>query len=132
MDKPVFENDTYAMWFHGPDKVVHHEIKKALNPGDLRTILGKGVDLMRRNHAHKWLSDDKGNGAIPQADSQWAMDTFVPQAVQAGWKFWAIIQPDQAVGKLQMKRFIDANAKVGLTVRTFPNADAAMTWLKSC
>ena len=54
---------------------------------------------MRRSHTSKWLSDDKGNGAIPQADSEWAMGTFVPQAVQAGWKFWAIIQPDQAVGE---------------------------------
>ena len=132
VDKPVIENDTYTLWFHPTQKVVHHQLHKFMGPGKIREVLGKGVELIKRHRASKWLSDDRGNGAIPKEDSDWATQTFTPEAVRAGWKFWAIVQPEQAVGKMQMRRFIEANAKVGLTVRIFPDPDAAMAWLESC
>lgn len=128
----VIQNPTAKLMFHEESKIIHHRFEKFVTSDQFREVLLKGTELIKTKGAKKWLSDDRGNSAVSQADSEWAMTTFSPNAVKAGWKFWAIVMPEKMIGQMQMKRFIEQNAEHGLTVKAFPDPDAAMKWLESC
>tara|TARA_B100001989_G_C24244521_1_gene319013 strand:+ start:180 stop:578 length:399 start_codon:yes stop_codon:yes gene_type:complete len=131
MPTTILDTEFALMTHDAGSKMLYHEIRRPLRPGELRTLLSAGLDVVKRGQATRWLSNDLGNGVLPTADAQWAQTQFSPEAVQAGWKFWAIIQPEGAIGKLQMKRFIQDNADIGLTVEIFADQHAAKEWLKA-
>jgi hypothetical protein len=51
--------------------------------------------------------------------------------MKAGFKYWAIVVPSQAVAELQMKALRAKRQKQGLAVEMFETVEAAMDWLRS-
>lgn len=96
-----------------------------------RELLTKGAELFEERHADKWLSDDRGNSALHPDDSKWAIEEWSPRVIKAGWKYWAIVMPDAALGKLNMKRFIVMYRDLGVEVDVFGTPEEALAWLKS-
>ena len=90
----------------------------------------RGVELFERHGASKWLSDDRGNGALHPDDGKWAMEVWSNRTVAAGWKYWAIVMPDAALGRANMRRFIREYADRGVDVKIFENPQEALEWLK--
>ena len=81
--------------------------------------------------AIKWLSDDRNNSALPPEDSNWAIETWNPRVLNAGWKYWAVVTPEKVIGQLNLQRFVEMYSEMGVTVKVFTDADAALAWLKS-
>ena len=50
--------------------------------------------------------------------------------VKVGWKYWAILMPDMAVGKLSLKQLINEYKGYGVTTEIFDDVDTAYNWLK--
>ncbi len=48
----------------------------------------------------------------------------------AGWKYWAIVQPEQVSGQMNMARFARVYGEQGITAEFFSDPDEAMKWLK--
>ena len=130
-EKAVIQNRCATLWFDESEKIVHHAFHAFTHGEEFREILEGGADLMEKHRATKWLSDDRGNGALPPADTDWAQTTWFPRVLRAGWKFWALVQPEKVVGQLNMKRFTKAYADQGLTVRVFTEPEPARDWLLS-
>jgi hypothetical protein len=88
------------------------------------------TELMRQKRAAKWLADDRNNAAFPEEETKWCRTEWEPRALDAGWKYWAIVLPKSVVGQLYMKALLQRTETIGLIAQLFDNPDDAMTWLK--
>lgn len=125
----LLENDYATLVYHSESGIVHHEFRKFIYGDALHEILEVGLTAFQQYGASKWLSDDRKNSAVPQADLEWALEYWVMPMIKAGWKHWAVVLPDRAVGRAAMKRIVDALSEYGLTIEVFEDPDEAMNWL---
>ncbi len=126
----IIDNQDVTLYYHEETQIVHHEPHPFIKGDTFREALLCGLDLIKNNGAKKWLSDDRQNGALTPADTDWAITVWSPQVIQAGWKYWAIVLPEMVVGQLNMKRFAKDYAQKGVTVELFTYPDAALKWLE--
>lgn len=128
----VVEDNEYAiLWFHPETKIVHHEYKKYMQGEVFHAFLLKGTQTMKENNATKWLSDDRLNPVLSKEDVAWGQTNWFPQTVEAGWKYWAIVQPKSLYAKLDMVKLVKEYAKAGITAQFFHSPDDALQWLES-
>jgi len=96
-----------------------------------KEVLDKGLEQMKEHGATKWLSDDRANSALRPEDSAWANEDWTPRVLAAGWKYWAIVLPQNVIGRMNMQQFIDQQSQAGVTVRVFSDPNEALSWLDS-
>jgi hypothetical protein len=125
----LIENEAVSLRFHPKTKIVHHELRQFVYGEKFREVLEKGLEVFEKNGACKWLSDDRGNGPLKPADSEWAIGVWAPRVMKAGWKYWAVVLPDKVLGQMNMKRWIAMYAEQGVTAQAFTDPDEAMQWL---
>jgi hypothetical protein len=94
-------------------------------------LTGGGTEVLRQNKAEKWLSDDRNNNALTTEDQNWANNVWFPETARAGWKYWALVQPEKVTGQMNMKKQANVVTSGGVTVGTFNDPEAAMDWLVS-
>lgn len=126
----VFKNESAILRYHSQG-IIHHEFLRRMVGADFRDILNKGLEQMQARRATKWLSDDRKNTVLAEDDQNWAQSDWFPRAVKAGWKYWAIVNPEKAVGQLQMKGNARTMEMAGVKVAFFADPQSAMAWLLS-
>ena len=132
MSKILIEkNDFATLWFHPEKKIVHHEFHKFIYGDVFRAFLMKGTETMKKNAANKWLSDDRNNPVLRNEDSEWGQKNWFPQTLQAGWKYWAIVQPAGVIGKLSLNKAVEIFAQAGIMAKYFTDPDEALKWLEN-
>jgi hypothetical protein len=127
----VEDTDYATLWYHPEKKIVHHEYKKFMSGDIFHAFLLKGTQTLIENGANKWLSDDRMNPVLKKEDMEWGQTNWFPQTLQAGWKYWAIVQPESIYAKLNMHQLVKDYAKAGVTTKFFTNPEDAMQWLES-
>jgi hypothetical protein len=127
----LFESDHATMWYHPDKKIVHHQIHKFIFGEEFQKLLLTGTDAIKKNRAQKWLSDDRSNSVLRKEDIEWGMVNWFPQTVQAGWKYWAIVQPEKMIAQINMEKLAQDYAKAGIVAKFFSDPDEAMRWLES-
>ena len=133
MDKiEVINKDYMELWYHPDSKIVHHKMKKSLPPGGHKKLLSTGADYMEKYGAIKWLSDDRKNAVLTQEDQEWNDKHWRPRVIRAGWQYWALLMPEQMIGKMNMQRIISQKyTDLGITIEFFDNPLTALKWLES-
>ena len=127
----VIDSDAVQMQYH-PDKgILEHRFLKNVWGATFRDALDKGVATLEPHGGHKWLSDDRANAAVPQDDTEWALNDWFPRAKKTGWKYWAIVLPEPIMGQMNMKRFISTYSAKGVTTRVFDDPALALAWLEN-
>jgi hypothetical protein len=96
-----------------------------------RELLSEGAYVVERFRARKWLSDDRGNTVLRDYDEQWADQEWLPRVLRSGFKYWAIVLPTAAVGKLNMRRLAASHARRGVTSSVETTPEPAFEWLKA-
>ena len=129
-DMTIIDNEFVTLWYHPDTKIVHHQFHQFLHGDPFRETLNKGTELLKKYGAHKWLSDGRKNSALSKEDTDWGKTNWFPRAVEAGWKYWAIVQPEQVLGKMNMKRLAKTYSEQGVTAEFFSDPDDAMAWLE--
>jgi hypothetical protein len=132
VSEPVYRNPAALLYFHPVEKIVHHELLRRPTGTEFRDLLTHGYELLRRNRATKWLSDDRNHTVLTEADEKWAQTEWFTLMQKAGWLYWAVVNPEKAVGQLQMKRNLQFMRVGGVTVANFSTVDEALEWLKTC
>ena len=87
--------------------------------------------MMTENNASKWLSDDRALPVLRREDMDWAHNEWFPRMVEAGWKFWAIVQPEKVIGQMNIERVVREYLAAGITAKYFSDPDDAMKWLEN-
>jgi hypothetical protein len=124
-------NEYVKLWYHPEPKIIHHEILNSPPSAIFREMLTKGAECLEQHGATKWLSDDSRNKLVQPEDNVWGDTVWAPRVIKAGFKFWAIVLPKQALGHLQMQRFCREYRARGVVVELFEKTDAALKWLTS-
>lgn len=132
MSKVVIDDNGLAtMWYHPEKKIIHHEFKKFMSGDIFHAFLLKGTAAMKKYGAKKWLSDDRKNPVLTTEDITWGQTNWFPQTVAAGWKYWAIIQPEAAIAKMNLTKIVKQYGEAGIEARYFSDPDEALKWLES-
>lgn len=126
----VIDNEYASLVYHPEKGIVHHTWRKPISGEPFREVLNKGAELFAQNHACKWLSDDRANSALPEEDGTWGMTDWFPRVMKAGWKFWALVVPEDMAGRINMKQFVDSYHDQGLRIMVFTDPTEAMKWLE--
>ena len=127
----IIDDEKRSLHYHPDSKVIHHTMKAPVSGREFRDLLTLGAECMERNRATKWLSDDRKNGPLGPDDSTWGETIWRPRVLRAGFKFWAIVVPANAVGSLQMRRFANEYREQGVLVEIFGDLEPVWGWLKS-
>ena len=126
----VLDNEWVTLWYYPDKKIVHHQVHKYAYGKILREYLSFGVEILKKNGATKWLSDERNNAALSKEDQEWGKVVWESAAYKAGWRFWAIVLPASIVGKMNLKTLINRAESAELVVQTFTDSDEAMAWLE--
>jgi hypothetical protein len=127
----VLDNEFATLYVYPEKKVVHHVIKKFIFGDAFRTLMTRGADVFEEYNCSKWLSDDRKNSALKQEDVEWGQINWENRILAKGWKYWALVMPEKAIGQMNMRRLVDRYAGMGVTVSVFSDPDKAMAWLNS-
>jgi len=128
-DITILSNEFATLVYHDDKKVVHHTFLKPIGGQAFRDVLLAGVDCMKKYGATKWLSDDRENSALSPEDGRWATHEWSKLAIDAGWKAWALVVPNEIMGRINMIEFVNLYSRQGVRVMVFTKPDEAMAWL---
>ena len=134
MTKITLADNAYITMECIPEKkmirhVIHKPIERRLDL--LQDALNAGTDALIQHQCNKWLSDDRKNGPLPEEQIEWATGDWSPRTIQAGWKYWANVVPEELVAAGALTPLIEDLHQYGLKMRVFTAVEAAEAWLES-
>jgi hypothetical protein len=123
-------DNKYAKLVYDQDrKIVQHCFHAALDSENLRAVLNKGVDMLKTHRATKWLSDNREIGPHSPEDGAWVNNDWLPRAVAAGWKYWALVVPHDTMARMNMGEFVNSFYERGVRIMVFTDIAEAWDWL---
>jgi hypothetical protein len=128
-ENQILDNQYATLVYHTDAKVVHHTFHKPIGAEKFREVLNLGVTAMAKYGASKWLSDDRNNSVLSDEDTEWSKNNWFPRALQAGWKYWALVVPQDILAQMNLKEFVDTYFDQGLRIMVFTDPRDAMKWL---
>jgi hypothetical protein len=126
----LLDNDQITLKVYPESHMIHHEMHKYTHDETFREAMMVGVDAMKKYRATKWLSDDRSNPVRNPGDQEWTVKIWRPEVLKAGWKYWAIVQPEAVVAKLRMEKSAKDLSELGVTVKIFTDPQEARRWLE--
>lgn len=126
----LMDNEYARLVYHPDQKIVHHQLKAKLDSIHLRRVLNGGIDLLRQYQATKWLSDNRAISAQSPEDGLWVNIDWLPRALAAGWKYWALVVPYDVTARTNMATFVQAFYDRGVRIMLFTDVDDALYWLE--
>jgi hypothetical protein len=126
----ILDTDYVTLWYYPDKKIIHNQFNKYVYGQPYRDFLNEITKAFQKYKTQKLLSDDRKNSGISKEDQEWGNTVWFPQTKAAGWKFWAIIQPESAVGLMTMKRVIKNITSQGVTADVFTDPKIASEWLE--
>jgi hypothetical protein len=118
------------MWYYPDKKILHHLIHKYMVSDELRNSMNLGVDILKKNRACKWLSDDRSFSTLPKEDVEWGLNIWAPRALASGWRHWAVVLPKLVIGQLAHKKMAEIYRELGLNVEVFTDTEKGIAWLE--
>lgn len=132
MSKTVIYQNDYITVEYDPDQgMIQHVIHKPIEDKMFMEALDAGTAALKEHKATKWLSDDRKNGPLSDTLLKWSHDDWQPRTIAAGWKYWAVIVPDELIAAGTLVPVIDALFEHGLTMLAFSDPDRARKWIES-
>lgn len=125
----IYNSEWITIEYHEDLGIIHHTVHKPVSGIHLREALNIATDFLEQHHVTKWLSDDRLNGPLPQEDVDWGFNIWNRRAIGAGWKYWALVVPEQIEAAGAMQPVIENLYNYGLRVMVFSKMDQAFEWL---
>ncbi len=113
---------------------IYHTVHRPITPDQdevLKEALNKGTEALTEHGLSKWLSDDRKNGPLSQESLAWSAQDWTPRTIQAGWKYWANVVPEDIKAAGSLVPLIEDLAKYGLIMRVFTELESAKAWLEA-
>lgn len=127
----IFDNPYIWMVYHTDSMIIHHHYYPQLTSHYFRAGLDTGIEVMKEHGAVKWLSDNSELEPHSPEDAEWTNNDWLPRAVEAGWKYWALVVPHTTAAQMNMAQFVQTFFEFGVRVQVFTDVDEAMGWLQS-
>ena len=128
-DIMILDNEYISMSYLPDKKILYHTVHQPIGGKILRDALLLGIESLQKYGAHKWLSDDRKNGPMSAEDQAWGAVNVNQRAIEIGWKYWALVVPEQLVAAGSMAPIIEANFELGMRMMVFSDVKEAIHWL---
>lgn len=125
----VVDNSLLTLWVYPERGMLHSQMKTFVFGDEYRDAWTKAIEAIASYRATKWLAYNGPHSALPPDDADWTINTWFPQALAAGWKHWAVVQPASLIGQSRIERVIKIFSDQGINARMFVDPDVAMRWL---
>ena len=126
----LLENDYASLWYYPDTGIIHHQLHQPVPDEIFRTVLMTGLNLMQEHGANKWLSDDRKNSILSAEVSAWSQNIWLPLAIKAGWKHWALLPTSNARGRKNAERLMKyVTETYGIKLEIFADPEDAQLWL---
>ncbi|MBN1681311.1 MAG: hypothetical protein JW966_13595 [Anaerolineae bacterium] len=130
MSQVVIVDNEYITIEYLPDhKTIHHIIHQPFGGQPFRDALNLGTEALGKYGVCKWLSDDRKNGPLSPEDANWGFNDWNRRTIKAGWKYWAVVVPEELVAAGTLIPTIENLFELGLRMMVFSSVDKAMEWL---
>lgn len=126
----IHESSQISVWCYPKLGIVHHQMHTFCHGAPFREALDAGTAALRQHGAHSWLSDDRNHYPLPAEDEAWGSEVWFPRTKAYGWKHWAIVRPEAAVGRLNSQRILANFQERGINAHYFEEFDDAFAWLR--
>ncbi|NDJ52571.1 MAG: hypothetical protein GYB68_05710, partial [Chloroflexi bacterium] len=126
----IIDSEAVTLYYHHDKGIVHHVYHPTIGGEALMNALNTGVALLETHGANKWLSDNRAIDAHTEEETEWANTVWLPNAIAAGWKYWALVVPSSVKGRLNMNEFVRSFDEQGVRVMVFVDPEEAMDWLE--
>ncbi|MBN2040357.1 MAG: hypothetical protein JW864_09965 [Spirochaetes bacterium] len=131
MDKKVILDDgKIRIWYYDEFKILYFKFTGLTYGQELIEGMSKGMEVFKENKATKWLSDKGETPTMNKNDLEWNENVFKWEMIKAGWKYWAIVEPDKTSSKMLFDKFIKDYAELNVAVKMFADMESAFNWLK--
>ena len=127
----VVKNEFVTLQYLPEQKMLYHIVHKPVDEEIFKSALNAGVEMLSKNEIGKWLSDDRKNGPFSQAFSAWAINDWIPHAIEAGWRYWANVVPEDLEAAGTLMPFIEVLQEKGLRMGIFTHTEKAVEWLEN-
>jgi hypothetical protein len=130
----LYDHPLITVWLHPRSGIVHHKVRGPIlseHGETFQEALLAGTRAVQEQGATKWLSDDRAHSVTPPEVQTWAREHWFPVTQQAGWRYWAIVEPETAASRLFIARLAATFSKLGVTTQFFQDEDKALDWLDS-
>lgn len=125
----LVDNEYMTLQYLTDKKIVYHTIHKPVGGETLRSALLAGTSALAEHGACKWLSDDRLNGPLSDEDREWGVKEWNRLALDAGWKYWALVVPQDVADAGTMIPTMEALYALGLRMMVFTELEEAIAWL---
>lgn len=125
----VLDEDFGVLYYDQDNGLLHHKANSNITGEQWKTLLLTGNKILKENKLQKWLSDNRSIGVLAEEDSNWINNEWLPSAIELGWKYWALILPEDQVVAMNMSEFITAFNERGIRVQVFTELEEGMEWL---
>lgn len=98
---------------------------------ELRTGMDKGIELLAKKRASKWLAEMSQRRVHAEKDQRWIVEDWTPRAAAAGLRYTAFVLPASVVATMSLKRMNQVVAERTLEIRYFDDLGEARRWLTS-
>jgi hypothetical protein len=116
-------------WFE-KEKVVLKRFTGFIHGDELHSAFNSGYEQLKKENGNKWLSDNRGLPVYKQEDIDWINNDWFLRMLNAGWKYWALVEPESAIGLMVMKKFVFYTDQ-GIILQVFKNTEEGFAWLNS-
>jgi hypothetical protein len=89
------------------------------------------LNLLVKHNANKVLADIKNMTLIGSEEQKWLEKSFIPRAIEFGFKAVAMIKPDNYFNKVAVETVSYKVNKEKLNISFFDNVTEAKEWLSS-
>lgn len=125
----IIDNKYVTLQYHDHLGIVHHVYKPNIGGDYLKEALNTGTELLRKHRATKWLSDNRAIEGHSEKETEWVNTEWLPKTINAGWKYWALVVPQNVMGQMNMNEFVQSFYDMGVRIMVFTDPNEAMDWL---
>ena len=98
----------------------------------IQQALEGGLELIREHGATRWIADTREMPVMPAEAQEWTATNWWPRALDAGFRWLAILLPQSTMTKLAIDESVaPSNESPDSETRYFGDVDQAKAWLRS-
>jgi hypothetical protein len=127
----VYESSNAILWYHPESNIVHHKIYNFSLNEEFISFINLASRTLAEKKSAKWLSEDQSLFLMEKGSSDFRGVSWPKKTIEAGWKYWAIVQPKNIITQINMEKIVKHFKTLGVTARFYSEVDEAMQWLES-
>lgn len=110
-------------------RIAGHTWRGFGKPEEIKQFYLDAIKIFKEKGYKKWLCDNRKQPTLSPEIQEWAKSVFFPEALAAGVKFFAFVQPEGFIQGNTLKSIFNKDAP--FQMEYFATLDEATKWLET-